>query len=555
MLGCSQVLQSVNLELNTEDNSTQDSFNVVEKVLTSLEAQKQNASPYHRFVSQTGRGNNAKIVSENKVIQSNFPHNTKKPVYRIGIGDVLTFSKLIENNQTQLNSDINWPTNSKSFLYTLGVGDLLTLTLLREEETLSQMKASDSNDGQNLLLDTQTDVVLSSTGRIGSDGSLLLLEIGQLEAKGKTLNELRSEVRNILIRNGTSPRFQLEIVEFKSKKAYLTINDQSRIILLADQETTLRDVLTTASVGPSPGIITQVRLQRNGEEYLMSLRGIFSPNSPNVTISADDHIFVEDSSTNTITSTSKVGHDGNLVFAGIGKINTVGKTLEELKLEMSSVMDKIPGSQNAFQVEITKYSSQTALVTIPGQTGGVIRITDIPLGLDEVLSERGLTIDGNFIIRINLKRGGRSYSFTLKDLLNPSNKRVYLQPDDRVTTESLPYKKNKVFILGAVNPQIFEINPSNRESLADILFTSGGVLSSSNAQRSEVYLLRGNNPVVAYHLDAQSPTRLIVANNMELRPNDILYVAEQPIISFSRTLATISPLRILLRDIQDGNIP
>ena len=87
MLGCSQVLQSVDLELNTEDNSTQDSFNVVEKVLTSLEAQKQNASPYHRFVSQTGRGNNAKIVSENKVIQSNFPHNTKTSLQN-RIGDV-----------------------------------------------------------------------------------------------------------------------------------------------------------------------------------------------------------------------------------------------------------------------------------------------------------------------------------------------------------------------------------------------------------------------------------------------------------------------------------
>ena len=85
--------------------------------------------------------------------------------------------------------------------------------------------------------------------------------------------------------------------------------------------------------------------------------------------------------------------------------------------------------------------------------------------------------------------------------------------------------------MGGVSPQIFKINPANRETLADILFTSGGPLSSSSAKRSEVYLLRGNNPVVAYHLDAQSPTRLIVASEMELRPNDILYVAEQPIIS------------------------
>ena len=91
--------------------------------------------------------------------------------------------------------------------------------------------------------------------------------------------------------------------------------------------------------------------------------------------------------------------------------------------------------------------------------------------------------------------------------------------------------------------------------MADVLFTSGGPLSSSSAKRSEVYLLRGTNPVVAYHLNAQSPTRLMVADAMELRPNDILYVAEQPIISFNRTLATIVPLRILLRDLQDENIP
>ena len=119
----------------------------------------------------------------------------------------------------------------------------------------------------------------------------------------------------------------------------------------------------------------------------------------------------------------------------------------------------------------------------------------------------------------------------------------------------LSYKENKVFILGGVEPQIFTINPSNRETLADILFVSGGVLSSPGAKRSEVYLLRGTNPVVAYHLDAQKPTRIIVAEAMQLRPNDILYVAEQPIISFNRTLATIVPLRILLRDVQDQNIP
>ena len=115
-------------------------------------------------------------------------------------------------------------------------------------------------------------------------------------------------------------------------------------------------------------------------------------------------------------------------------------------------------------------------------------------------------------------------------MLDPKAPKLFIQPEDRITTETLLYKENKVFILGGVNPQIFSIKPENRETLADVLFTSGGPLGSNGAKRSEVYLLRGNNPVVAFHLDAQSPTRLIVADAMELRPNDILYVAEQPIV-------------------------
>jgi polysaccharide export outer membrane protein len=218
-------------------------------------------------------------------------------------------------------------------------------------------------------------------------------------------------------------------------------------------------------------------------------------------------------------------------------------------------MQPVPDSQNAFQLQITNFASQTALMTSQGKPGAIIPITDIPAKLSEVLTQNGLSIEAGNITQINLERNGRTYAFTLDNLLAPNAPQIYILPEDFITTKVLPYKENKVFILGGVTPQIFKINPVNRETLADVLFTNGGALNASSAKRSEIYLLRGSNPVIAYHLDAQSPTRLIVADAMELRPNDILYVAEQPIISFNRTLATIAPLRILLRDIQDENIP
>ena len=285
------------------------------------------------------------------------------------------------------------------------------------------------------------------------------------------------------------------------------------------------------------------------------LRDLYSDKANNINVKAGDHIFIQDSSANIKTTVSIIDNEGYLVFENVGKVKAAGRTLSELKYNIENLMQPVPDSQNAFQIQIEKFVSQKALLTPHGKPGVLIPITDNPAKLSEVLTQNGLSIDANSITQIILRRDGQNYEFSLDDLLVSDGPNIYLQPDDLISAQVMPYKEIKVFILGGVSPQIFKINPANRETLADVLFTSGGPLSATSAKRSEVYLLRGSNPVVAYHLDAQSPTRLIVADAMELRPNDIIYVAEQPIISFNRTLATIIPLRILLRDIQDENIP
>ena len=559
LTGCSQVLQTVDLNINAEDSSLQEEFNVVEKTLTIREANAQKTAPYTRMVLKNGRGDNALPISEKLALKSEYPKNNLPIEYKIGIGDTIAFSRLIENNRTPNKNTDTWPKQNVERKYQLGIGDTLALTLIRTNNDLNTTapRSSDSNQGsqQVIISSQQNDSTIETKGLIGSDGSVLLLEVGRLEANGKSLNELRSEVRNILIRNGVSPRFQLEIVDFKSQKSYLTINTVSKVILLDDQKTTMRDILTSANVGVKPGVITRIRLQRNGKEFSISLRDLYGMNSKNIDIQPDDHIFIEDSSAAVVSSNSVVDHEGNIVFESIGKVRVVGLTLNKLKENIENLIEPVPDSQNAFQIQVTNFASQKALISIQGQPGVLIPITDTPAKISEVLAQNGLSIDGNHITQISLQRNRNTYEFNLDDLLNPDSPDVYVQPNDQIVTTILPYKENKVFILGGVSPQIFKINPANRETLADVLFTSGGPLSSSSAKRSEVYLLRGNNPVVAYRLDAQSPTRLIVADAMELRPNDILYVAEQPIISFNRTLATIVPLRILLRDIQDDNIP
>ena len=88
-------------------------------------------------------------------------------------------------------------------------------------------------------------------------------------------------------------------------------------------------------------------------------------------------------------------HEGNIVFQGIGKIKAAGRSLTEVKIEMKSRMQKVPDSQNAFQIQITKFFSQKALLSTPGKPGVLIPITDTPAKLSEVLSQNGLSIDVN----------------------------------------------------------------------------------------------------------------------------------------------------------------
>ena len=560
LLNCSQVLETVTLSVNADDPTKQEDFNVVEKTLSLREASRQKTAFYSRIVTQNGPGSKARNISETAALTSNFPDIFYKTEYKIGVGDTLTYSRLIDNNISEERSETNWPPENTNSKYKLGIGDVLALTRLQEIDKQLSIN-NDSISSQTNNQSTVSQSIIEASGRIGSDGSLLLLEVGRLEANGKTLNELRSEVRNILIRDGSSPEFQLEITQFNSQKAYLTVNERSSVISLSDKQKNLREILSSAGKGTKPGVITKINLQREQKIYSTKLREIFNKDAEEVLIKNNDHIFVEDNLSNVFKTEAIVGQTGDIVIEGIGQINVMGKTLDEVRQSISSIIERLPNSDNTFQIEVTDFSSQRALISIPGQSGGIgqnsgiIPITNRKQPLDEILIQSGVSPDGNMITRIELHRNDQIFTFTLRDLINKPEGPVYLEPDDKVYVEKLTYKPNKVFILGGVSPSIFNINPAIRETLADILFTSNGVLGSSSAKRSEVYLLRGSNPVVAYHLDAQNPTRLIVADAMELRPNDILYVAEQPIVSFNRALGTIAPLRILIRDIQNENIP
>ena len=83
------------------------------------------------------------------------------------------------------------------------------------------------------------------------------------------------------------------------------------------------------------------------------------------------------------------------------------------------------------------------------------------------------------------------------------------------------------------------INSFLRPSLSDTIF-SGSVLNSATSDFSQIYVLRKKKKFFqAFHLDITNPTRVSLANQFEMRPDDIVFVATQPLSLYSRTLSQI----------------
>ena len=291
---CSQILETVTLELDDADPLEQEQFTVVEKTLTMSKAKASNSLPFDRLVSQSGAGKDASLIKEVQALKSNFPAYRPPQDYKVGVGDTLTFITLFENLRNSESQGEPRPSTTQNEPYLLGIGDQITLTQLNEDVVMSSAlpsslgansNSSDQGSIQSLTTlgkPTTVSNIIQTSGRVGSDGSILLLEVGRLEALGKSINELRSEVRNILIRNGISPKFQLE-QRFESQKAYITITSNlsgrgtssGKVIPLTDQPVTLREILSQLGIALKP-VSSRVTLQRSQSKYQFDMEKLQS---------------------------------------------------------------------------------------------------------------------------------------------------------------------------------------------------------------------------------------------------------------------------------------
>jgi polysaccharide biosynthesis/export protein len=569
---CNEILEPVSLfsgKPDVEIESVQEDFEIKIKSLTFESAREANKAPYPRRLMQTGIGSSANVFDESDLVTSNMPPLSESTDYLLGIGDKLSFTQLNEfaTFTTQ------FPSDNLVGDYLLGVGDELTLVQLNEIESgLSTIISSITNsgdDGKNRNGSTpQTpESILKNSGIIGTNGNILLLGLGSIKAENRSLSDIQTEVRNILIRNGLAPNFQLEITGFNSKKAFVTFPNPQRnfgnnIVSITNLPITLKELAINYGVRPSSENTSTITLTRKGQQFKTTSGKLFEGSFPRIVIQPDDQIEIEDTIRNPDNIVAVVGSKGDILLQGLGRFKAANRSLAEVQADVSSVLLE-KGFVPSFQLEITDFRSRNFFLITNISDSKNIPLKTSKLSLREAILENNNSADNSennnsadSLTIVELKRNDLSYQMTLQEILSGGASKIFVQDGDIIRLKDLKYKLGQVFALGgAGKAELVRIDPSKRETLADILFASNGALNNLLAKRSEVYLLRGRSPSIAYHLDAQNVSRILVAAQSELRPNDIVYVADRPIISFARTLAEINPLRILLRDIQANNIP
>jgi protein involved in polysaccharide export with SLBB domain len=548
---CSEILEPVLFKIDKKSyiENAQEEFDINISTLTFENAAKANQDGFPRKLMLKGSGGRADVIDESELLVKKIPNHLNSKDYKLGYLDEITFEYVNEF----INENVKWPPIPISTAYKMGAGDVITFIQISDIRGTSGLVPNNSD----VFGVSSPDDIIETNGVIGSDGKVLLLGIGSLDVGNHTLDEVRSKVRNILIRNGQTPNFQLEITKFKSQKVFLSNPGKiEETLYLNNIPKSLQEITLNSSVSSFQGDLALISLTRDKIEYNYTATQLFDTGSPQIIIQENDLIKLQINNAKYEKYKTTIGSNGYILLPIVGNINTKNLSLNELQLIVKeAIIEK--GYKPEFQLELTNFKSKKIYISYKNEGSQIINLTNFNTTLKEIILRTNnfkRQIEG--LSLITLKRDKESYQLSLDEILNLNTPDIWVQDGDQIEFEHIAYKPGQVFALSGVgNARVIEISPSVRQTLADVMFSSNGAINNLSAKRSEIYLLRGRSPAIAYHLDAQNVSRILVAAKTELRPNDIIYVAERPIISFTRVLSEIAPLRILLRDLENGNIP
>jgi polysaccharide export outer membrane protein len=242
-----------------------------------------------------------------------------------------------------------------------------------------------------------------------------------------------------------------------------------------------------------------------------------------------------------------VGEDGSFFFPYAGKVQAAGRTVDEIRASLTATLAKVLVEPQV-DVAVIDYRSKRVYVMGMVDKPGVESVSDVPLTVTGALAAAGGLKPEADLYGATLTRKGATQPLNLYALYYEGDvgQNLQLQAGDILTVPENRY--NKIFVMGEVGKQQSVLMPRGRVSLTEAISDAGG-FNPISSNTGQVYVIRQgrNDRPQIWHLDASSPDALVLADQFDLHPRDIVYVDPAKVTRFGRVLTNILPTAGLLR--------
>ncbi len=237
-----------------------------------------------------------------------------------------------------------------------------------------------------------------------------------------------------------------------------------------------------------------------------------------------------------------VDQNGDIQFPYIGKLHVASLQPDEAQKRLTARLSNMYRDPQV-TVRVASFRSKQVYVDGEVHTPGAVPVNDVPMTLYEAVTRAGgfnATADQS---RMVLVRGAQSYPINLTAMLAHGDNPAHIVLRDGDLLRVLPRDQNGVYVMGEVNKPLTALPMRDGSlSLSDAISQAGSI-NVNTADAAQMYVIRGalNAQPHVFHLDARSPVAMVLANQFQLQPNDVVYVDGNGLVRLNRVLSLLLP--------------